>query len=233
MGNLKILKKNLTYANDCSESSTIQLSVSCCKNLKNFDLLVRKLHSERELFARIAKGSEEAFQLLFGIYRTRLYDYALKFLKTHDAADELVQEVFLKLWTSRELLDNVEHPDHYIFTTARNKAFDSIRKIAQDRDLRRKVWSQINHLHNGTEEYIFEKESNQLVQEAFRQLSPQRQTIFRLSRYEGLNHDQIATQLHISKNTVKNQLVSSLRFIREHIARHSEAMTLVIAFYLL
>jgi RNA polymerase sigma-70 factor (family 1) len=187
-------------------------------------LLVRKLHSEKELFANISRGDEEAFQLLFGMYKSRLHDFAFRMLKSHESADELVQETFLKIWASRETLVSIEQPEHYLFTVTRNKAIDQLRKIAQDRTLRQIIWKRISQLQNPTEEYIFEKESSQLVQEAFAKLSPQKQEVFRLSRYEGLNHEQIADQLHISKNTVKNHLVSSLRFIREHISRHSEAM---------
>lgn len=189
-------------------------------------MLVRKLHSEKELFSNISRGDQEAFQLLFGMYKSRLHDFAFRILKSHEAADELVQETFLKIWASRETLISIEQPEHYLFTVIRNKAIDQLRKIAQDRILRENIWKRISQLQNPTEEYLFEKESNQLVQEAFAKLSPQKQEVFRLSRYEGLNHEQIADQLHISKNTVKNHLVSSLRFIREHISRHSEAMML-------
>lgn len=189
-------------------------------------MLVRKLHSEKDLFVRISEGDQEAFQLLFGMYKTRLHDFSFRILKSHEAADELVQETFMKIWTSRETLNSIDQPEHYLFTVTRNKAIDQLRRITQDRTMRKKIWKQITILQNPTEEYLFEKESNQLVQEAFAKLSPQKQEVFRLSRYEGLNHEQIADQLHISKNTVKNHLVSSLRFIREHISRHSEAMTL-------
>lgn len=189
-------------------------------------MLVRKLHSEKDLFGRIAQSDKEGFQLLFSMYKVRLHDFAFRILKSHDAADELVQETFLRIWASRETLGSVEQPEHYLLTITKNKAIDQLRKIAQDRTLRKNIWKQISLLQNSTEEYLFEKESNQLVQEAFAKLSPQRQEVFRLSRYEGLNHEQIADQLHISKNTVKNHLVSSLRLIREHLLRHSEAMTL-------
>lgn len=187
-------------------------------------MLVRKLHSEKELFSSISGGDEQAFQLLFGMYKSRLHDFAFRILKSHEAADELVQETFLKIWACRETLVSIEQPEHYLFTVIRNKAIDQLRKIAQDRTLRQNMWKRISQPQNPTEEYLFEKESSQLVQEAFAKLSPQKQEVFRLSRYEGLNHEQIADQLHISKNTVKNHLVSSLRFIREHISRHSEAM---------
>jgi RNA polymerase sigma-70 factor (family 1) len=189
--------------------------------------MIRKLHSEKELFLRTAGGDEDAFELLFGMYQAKLYDFALRLLKSHDAATELVQETFLKIWMSRETLVSVEQPESFIFTIIRNKAIDHLRKVAQDDKLRHHLWQQINVLRNSTEEEYFAKESDKLVEEACQRLSPQKQTIFRMSRYEGLNHEQIASQLHISKNTVKNHLVSSLRFIREHIARHSEAMILL------
>ena len=183
-----------------------------------------QLHNETVLFHQLAGGSEEAFEVIFSLYRDRLFRFAFKMIKSSEEADELVQETFVKLWEGRDLLSSVNAPENYIFCIIRNKAIDRIRKISLDSRLREQVWKQIKDAHCNTEEILFAEDTNHLIQEAFEKLSPQRKVVFKLSRLDGLNHEEIAVQLHISENTVKNHLVSSLRFIREHLDHHSEAM---------
>ena len=183
-----------------------------------------QLHNETALFHQLAGGSEEAFEVIFSLYRDRLFRFAFKMIKSSEEADELVQETFVKLWEGRALLSSVNTPENYIFCIIRNKAIDRIRKISLDSRLREQVWKRIEDARCNTEEILFAEDTNQLIQEAFEKLSPQRKVVFKLSRLDGLNHEEIAVQLHISENTVKNHLVSSLRFIREHLDHHSEAM---------
>lgn len=183
-----------------------------------------QLHNETALFHQLAGGSEEAFEVIFSLYRDRLFRFAFKMIKSSEEADELVQETFVKLWESRDLLSSVNTPANYIFCIIRNKTIDRIRKISLDSRLREQVWKRIEDARCNTEEILFAEDTNQLIQEAFEKLSPQRKVVFKLSRFDGLNHEEIAGQLHISENTVKNHLVSSLRFIREHLDNHSKAM---------
>lgn len=179
----------------------------------------------------MSENNHEAFQTLFGMYKPRLYSYAIRMLKTHEEAEELVQETFIKLWLKRDVLTTIDRPEQFIFTIIRNISIDHLRKIALDGRLRMKVWQHMNTPVNSTEETIFANESDQLVRKAFQKLSPHKQAIFKLSRYDGLNHDQIAEKLQISKNTVKNQLVSSLRFMREYLARHFTTIIVLLAWY--
>lgn len=190
----------------------------------------RKLYTEKELFSQVTESSHEAFQTLFSLYQPRLHRYAFQLMKAADEADEVVQETFVKLWLKRDALLSVEEPDKYIYTVLRNISLDRLRKIARDGRLREEVWKRIDTLSNPTEEQIFAAESDDLVRKAFERLSSHKQTIFRLSRHEGLSHDQIADKLHISRNTVKNQLVSSLRLIREYLANHLAVFILSILF---
>jgi len=75
----------------------------------------------------------------------------------------------------------------------------------------------MNPLSNDVEEQVSISENNRLLQEAITMLSPQRQLVYRLSRYEGLDHKQIAEEMQLSRNTVKNHMVQALRFIRTYL----------------
>lgn len=178
------------------------------------------LTDDRILFCRIASGDEEAFQTIFERYRPTVLSYLLRVVKLREDAEELTQEILLKIWIGREGLAGIESPQHYLLTMARNKAVDYLRKVSLDLRMRQKIWERISEHRNPTEEQIFANDSATLIAEAVYKLTPQKQTIFRLSRMEGFTHDQIAVQLSISKNTVKNHIVESVRFIKNYLLHH-------------
>lgn len=175
---------------------------------------------ERSLFCRIASGEEQAFRQIFERLRPRLLSYLTRITKSREDAEELTQEVFLKLWSNRECLADVEEPQQYIFAIARNKAIDYLRKAALDSRVRQNLWDSIRQHRASTEDQVSANDSDRLIKEAILKLSSQKQVVFKLSRIEGLTHDQIASQLKISKNTVKNHIVASLKFIRHYLVRH-------------
>lgn len=177
----------------------------------------KRLHDDRTLFQQIACDDEYAFEEIFGRFRSRLVSYLVRFTKSTDEAKELTQDIFLKLWINRQHLSDVESPQQYIFTMARNKAVDYLRRAALDSRMRQDLWGSIKESRSTTEEQIFANEKSTLVDEAIYKLSLQKQIVFRLSRVEGLTHDQIAVQLNISKNTVKNHIVAAVRFIKDYL----------------
>jgi RNA polymerase sigma-70 factor (ECF subfamily) len=179
--------------------------------------LEKDLQDDRTLFDQIASGDEFAFQQIFEKFKTALTSYLYRFTKSPDIAKDLTQEIFLKLWINRECLSGIESPQHYLFVLAKNRAVDHLRRVALDLRMRETLWGSIIGNRNPTEEEVYAEDSARLVNEAIYKLSNQKQTVFRLSRIEGLTHDQIAVQLHISKNTVKNHIVASVKFIRNYL----------------
>ncbi len=182
-------------------------------------MVERKLYTEKELFSQVAENSHDAFRKLFALYQPRLLRYAYQLMKIREEADEVVQETFVKLWLKRDILMSVDDPEKFVYAVLRNVSLDRLRKIARDGKLREEVWKRIETISNTTEEQVLASESDALIRQAFERLSPHKQVIFQLSRHEGLSHDQIADKLQISRNTVKNQLASSLRFIRAYLDR--------------
>lgn len=184
-------------------------------------MLPRNLPPKENAFSALPDGDETAFRRLFDTYRDRIRLYAYRLLKSREEADELVQETFISIWIKRDVMSSVEDPERYIFAMVRNKAIDHLRRIAVDRELRERVWRNIEAVRNVTQEEVLGNELEELTQKAFRQLSPHRQTVFHLSRVEGLTHQEIAVRLNISRNTVKNQMVASLKFIWDYVSKHT------------
>lgn len=178
------------------------------------------LHNESKLFLLIASGDEPAFREIFELYKSRLIAYLTAFTKSKEEAKELTQDVFVKIWMNREKLSAVESPQKYIFTIARNSALDFLRRASVDTKMRETIWETLSEHQDQEEDEISRSDRTQRIHEAMHKLSRQKQAVFRLSRIEGLTHDQIALRLSISKNTVKNHIVASVKFIKNYVSHH-------------
>lgn len=188
---------------------------------------------EKALLGRIANGDEAAFKALFEQYRTRLYNYCFRITRSREVAEEIVMDVFLKIWLGREMACEIEHFDSFLFRVAQNKAIDFLRRVHRDPTLRNLIWQEIPAAaDDATDSKLICEEYENSIRDAIRQLSPQRQLVFQLSREQHLSHDQIASYLNLSKNTIKNHIVESLRFIKRHLGNHTE-MIIIFLFSLL
>jgi len=175
---------------------------------------VRKLINEKAIFAALAEGDESAFETIYHCYNKRLAPFIEKMVHSADLTEEIIQEIFVQLWINRHLLADVAHPTAYLFNIATNRTLDYLKKIANNAKLMDRIAYGSTELVNDTEEQVVLRESTAIIKLAVDALPTQRKLIFNLSRVEGLTHEQIAERLGISRNTVKNQLVTALKFIR-------------------
>lgn len=170
------------------------------------------------MFTKYRKAiGEEIFTNLFYACKERLFGYVLAVSHSHYAAEEIIQEIFLKLWLMRDHLGTIENGEAYLFAIARNKVLNYLRKAHYDERLFADIKNRMRPVSNDVEEHISLSESDRLIEEAITLLSPQRQLVYRLSRLQGMNHQEIARKMRLSRNTVKNHLLQSLRFIRSYL----------------
>lgn len=177
------------------------------------------------------QSNDDAFRCLFDNYKNRLYGYVLAITHSHYTAEEITQEIFIKLWLCRDILHEVENLDGYIFAIARNKTLNHLRKAAYDVRLLRELQERASaaHFTNNVEERALVSEYDRLLQDALALLSPQRRLVYQLSRQRGLNHEEIAHRLQLSRHTVKNHMVEALRFIRHYFVEHGSVLALLLA----
>jgi RNA polymerase sigma-70 factor (family 1) len=174
------------------------------------------IHRDKDLLLQIAAGDEGAFNELFEIHRAKLFNYLADIVKSREVAEELVTDVFLKLWFGRELATEILHVDAFLFKIAYHKALNFLRITSRRRDIQKLVAYEIEKASfNEAEEKLTRDEYRRLLNTAIAQLTPQRQLVYRLSREEGMTHDQIAAALDLSPNTIKNHITESTRLIRE------------------
>ena len=186
------------------------------------------LSDETELLARVAEGNERAFGLLFHHYRPKIYSYAFQLFGNVQMADELVQEVFLKVWLNRDKLPHILKFDSWLFIIARNKVFDMLKLRAKENTARQQMARFLNPEANLVEDQLLDKENELRLQHALEHLSPQQKLVFTLSRHQGMKHEEIASQLNISRSTVKTHLVNALKTIRDILHFHSDSALLLL-----
>jgi RNA polymerase sigma-70 factor (family 1) len=186
-------------------------------------------YEEGLLLKEVAKGNEKAFRALYDAYFRHLSAYIFKLSKSKAATEEIVQEIFVKLWVNRALLTDIALLDAYIFTMARNKTIDHLRRLAKETRLISTLSAQLAEYNNNIEEKLNASALQLLIEEALEPLSEQKKKIFHLSRNEGLSHDEIAEIMQLSKSTVKNHLSETLKQVRDHISQqpNPEAMLLL------
>ena len=173
------------------------------------------MNDELELFRKIAGGDELAFEQVFHRYTPKLLSFIKKITRNDSLSAELIQETFMRLWMKREQLKDIENPSAWIYRIASNLSLNYLQKQSNRKQLLYKMAPVENAA--SPEDLIDVKELNQIIKEAIDQLPERRQEVYRLSREAGLSHQPIADKLNISVNTVKNQIVTYLKFIPQSI----------------
>ena len=162
------------------------------------------LYSDQDLLLKVAAGNEHAFRQLFSRYHQQLGTYVYRITASVDLAEDIVQDVFLKIWMSREALVAVDNFKAYLFVLSKNHTLNCLRKLARER-LKKKSLEE--NLNNGLKSS--EEETNiyySLLDEAIDKLPPQQQKVYLLSRHERLKYAEIALRLNLSGETVKKYL---------------------------
>ncbi|HWV69338.1 RNA polymerase sigma factor [Chitinophaga sp.] len=176
------------------------------------------MYNENELLTKIAAGDEAAFKQLFEQHRKKLYHYLITITKSREVAEEILIDVFLKLWTGRELITGIQHMDAFLYKVAYNKVMDFFKLAARNARLQKLVQEQMETQQEQSADYsLLNNECREILNSAYKQLSPQRRLMITLSREKGLTHEEIATELNLSRNTVKNTITDSLKIIKQYL----------------
>lgn len=184
---------------------------------------------DADLTRRVKSGEKEAYQALFERYAPKIYHFALSYLKSTADSEELVQDVFLKVWEKRDILDATQNIKAFIFKIAINTIYDFIRRKNIENAFQE--FSKANYAadSNHTWDTVIFEEMHTTINSLVAQMPEQRKKIFKLSKNKGLSNDEIAQELNLSKRTVENQLYRALLFLKEHL-RNESAIALLFFF---
>lgn len=176
-------------------------------------------HIERKILRKIAGGDESAFRLLFNEYWQNIYGVAYMLTKSAPIAEDMVQEIFMKLWIKREQLPGIENFRNYVFIVARNHIFNELKKKSTDILFTNHLAEYFHEVKETPEKKLLQKEAEQIIGGIIERLPRQQKMIYRLSREEGLSRNEMAERLGLAPNTVRNHLVRALEMIRQELQR--------------
>jgi len=183
-----------------------------------------------QLLRQIAEGDELAFKRLFDCYRIRFFRFALEITKSATDAEDIVQDIFIKIWTNRQHLGTIDEPRPYLYAITRNYVFDYLQKIARNEKMVKQLWAKMQTSTNEPEMLLLSKEFSGIITEAVDKLTPAKRKVFQMSREEGLTHRQIAEKIGLSASRVKNIMVECLKFIRQYLRDHASPLPLYLIY---
>ncbi|RYY25301.1 MAG: RNA polymerase sigma-70 factor [Sphingobacteriaceae bacterium] len=187
---------------------------------------------EKLLLSKISAGDELAFRLLFDRYRPQVYTYALKIIKTEVLAEEILHDVFLKIWLHKNLPE-VENINYYLKTITRNLTLNVLRRQNLDVLTSLHATSNWQEGHEDTEDQILLNDSNQILNQAIELLTPQQKLVYKLCKQDGLKYAQVAEQLSISPLTVKTHMQQILRILRTYLKLHGSLVIYLVLLWFL
>jgi RNA polymerase sigma-70 factor (ECF subfamily) len=156
---------------------------------------------------------KEAFRILFEKFKNKVYSYCVHLTHSEVIAEDITQEVFMKVWLNRNFLDEINNLEAWIITIARNLCFNQLKKQSFEKKLSR--FANSNSLQENADDNIIYKDRLNEVTHILNNLPPQQRIIFNLNRIEGLKNEEIALQLHISVNTVKSHFTKAMQTVRQ------------------
>jgi RNA polymerase sigma-70 factor (family 1) len=163
----------------------------------------------------VSIGNEKAFKALFDRFSKNVYSKAFLILKNPAMAEDVIQEVFIKLWLNREKIADIHDFKAYLNVLTRNHVFNLLRKQAYHE----KFIGSLTHNESVDNKTAFESmlisELHERIHQVISSLPPQQKRVYELSRSEGLKHSDIARQLGISAETVKKHLSEAMRTLKK------------------
>jgi RNA polymerase sigma-70 factor (ECF subfamily) len=172
------------------------------------------LTEDRELYLKLRDGDERAFQALFRKYYSAMCHFANQFLADTEVSEEIVQEMFVKIWEKRSVLNIETSVKHYLFRSVRNHCLNQI----QHEKIKKQYASKVLELANqeiNPDDCFLEVDLIHRIEKSIESLPPKRREIFRLSREQGMKYKEIAETLDISVKTVEAQMGLALKYLRE------------------
>ncbi|GAB3431387.1 RNA polymerase sigma factor [Niabella aquatica] len=166
---------------------------------------------------------EQIFIELFREYESQLYTFLFKMVKSDAQAKDILQDVFLKLWTIRSRIPEISNISAFLYQIAENRVIDYLRSAASDQKRKAELWKRLDDINTSNpENYLQDKEYHAIIQLAIEHLSPQRKSVYLLSKSEGLQRNKIAAIMEVSPHTVRNQLAKAMEQIASYVKKHSK-----------
>ncbi|SHG34541.1 RNA polymerase sigma-70 factor [Pedobacter caeni] len=194
---------------------------------------INSLFDVPALLAKVAMGDERAFDIFYKQYSKKIFLFSMRILQSDILAEEVMQEIMLKIWQMGADLNDLKNPESYIRTLARNRSLNILKRLQTEDRIDREMALIYQEDHNETEEQILLNDTRKVLLEGIALLPSQQKLVYNLCQVEGLKYETVADRLNLSPLTVATHMKLALRFLRAHLSKHSDVAALLIIFRLL
>ena len=184
-------------------------------------------YNENDLLVQVSQGNEYAFRQLYDKYRNKIYSLGMHLTRSEMLSEEIVQDVFMKIWEKRDQLEGINYFNAWFRTVTRNTCSNYLRSLAMEKLVMNRYALQNNSETPSPENDVIAKEYQQIIEAAIRQLPPQQKKVYLLSRQGGKKQAEIAHELNISIYTVKEYMKLAQRSIRQHLESNLDVSILL------
>ena len=175
----------------------------------------QKERSDRELLQELAQGSAKAFNALYHRYYGAVGNIGFKYLQDRKVTEDLIQDIFAKVWTNRNQFGAVQNFEAYLVTMVKNQALLFIKAAAREMATKQRFALQAAVSDNNVDRHLLEKEHRERIAIAITELPRPHQQVFKLSKMDHMGRTEVAQHLNLSQQTVDNYLVLAVKAIRE------------------
>ncbi len=172
---------------------------------------------DRVLVMRMKRGDMKAFQELFVTYGEKLYEFSFSYLKDSFVAEEIVQDVFLRIWEIKDDIDEDRSFKSFIYQMTVNKVFNHMKHQVVRQKYEKYLLNSDHSFGDSPEAQLQLSELDQRIRALLQKIPEQQRNVFKLSRIEGLSNPEIADKLNLSIRTVENQIYRTTKFLKEHL----------------
>jgi RNA polymerase sigma factor (sigma-70 family) len=177
------------------------------------------LHNEKRLLHSLSEGNEHAFTQLYNVHRNKIYNDALRLIKSPVLAEEIIQDVFLRVWLKRTEMADINNLESFLHTVSRNLIFDHLKKISYQVVLKENIEHNSKPVTD-TDFLVRQHQCQLMLAEAVSKLCPKQKQVYQLAKIDGLSHEIIAQKLDLSRLTVKKHMANSLHIVRQYLNKY-------------
>jgi len=184
--------------------------------------------SEKDLLSKLKLGDEPAFSKIYQLHVKIIYAFVLKILKSPALTEDVVQEVFIRLWENARSVDTNTTIRPYLFTIARNLSLNVIRKAGREEWITEEI---ANHVYDQSRDgysYTQHKQTKAFIDDAISRLPPKRKEIYELCHGEGYSYQQAADKLGVKNSTVNSQMVKAIKSIKDYLIKNGVLVAILL-----
>lgn len=185
--------------------------------------------NEHEVIEDFIRGDAAAFSDIYNLYKDKVFAFAYSLTKSREIAEEVVQEVFIRLWEKRGQIKLQGAFVPYVKTITYNYVMDFFRKVKNDRYLQQQIVARVQEIQTSGDELVFSRELQVIYQQAIDTLPPQQKRAYLLNKEDNLSYEEIAAILGISRNTVRNHLSDAIKNIRRYVSGNTDVAVIFLA----